>query len=291
MQIGSEAHKTLFCQCFMDSYLDYEPEKLPWPNLDQATLDRLRQIPFWEEALDTERKAGVMVRAYAATIEDPEVRTAVLLQAKEEARHAQLLQFMVQHYGIPAKLRPAAQLPTAIDLAFTDFGYEECLDSFFGFGLFGIARESGFFPESLLAVFDPLLDEEARHIVFFVNWIAYQQINQGQRIKPLRDVKALWHYGRALRRLITAFGGSATRDGAGFIASGASAVVADLTPARFIAACLRENDYRMGKFDGRLLRPQLMPMLASLGLKGLQVFPQRQSRPTSVAPLTTANQN
>ncbi len=290
MQIGSNDHKALFCQSFTDSYLDYEPEQLPWPDLDDATLDRLRQIPFWEEALDTERRAGVMVSAYAATIEDPEVRSAVMLQGYEEARHARLLQFMMQHYGIEVALRPEAEVPGTVATAFTDFGYEECLDSFFGFGLFGIARRSGFFPQSLLAIFDPLLDEEARHIVFFVNWVAYQQINQGrllQQLKPIRDAKALWHYGKALQRLVTAFGGSANGSHAGFTATDASAVVVDLTPREFVMACLQENAYRMGKFDPRLLRPQLMPILATLGLAGLRLLPQRRSH-KSVMDLSAA---
>ena len=291
MQIGSEAHRALFCQSFLDSYLDYEPEQLPWPNLDAVTLDRLRQIHFWEEALDTERKAGVMVSAYARTISDPHVRAAVELQAQEETRHARLLKFMVQHYGIETKLRPEPVLPEAIELAFTDFGYEECLDSFFGFGLFGIARESGFFPESLLNLFDPLLDEEARHIVFFVNWMAYQQVNQGQTIKLFRDAKALWHYSRALKRLMTAFGG-AQGTGAGFTASSANSVVMGLKPAQFVATCLRENDDRMSKFDQQLIRPQLMPILSRLALNLFQGwFSGRQQPHNIIDKLTITRQD
>jgi hypothetical protein len=63
MKIGYEADKELFCRIFMESHLEYEPEKLPWPQLDSVSLARLRSIPFWEEALNTERKAGVMVSA------------------------------------------------------------------------------------------------------------------------------------------------------------------------------------------------------------------------------------
>jgi hypothetical protein len=94
MKIGSEAHKELFCRSFMESHLKYEPEKLPWPQLDGVGLERLRGIPFWEKALDTEREAGALVSAYAETVSDPVLREAIALQGVEEARHA-----MIQAFG------------------------------------------------------------------------------------------------------------------------------------------------------------------------------------------------
>jgi hypothetical protein len=46
MRIGSDAHKDLFCKLFTDSYQDFEPAKLPWPELDAAELARLKGVPF-----------------------------------------------------------------------------------------------------------------------------------------------------------------------------------------------------------------------------------------------------
>ncbi|MCY7390527.1 MAG: ferritin-like domain-containing protein, partial [Leptolyngbyaceae cyanobacterium CAN_BIN12] len=111
MKVGSQAHKELFCQSFIDSYQDYEPETLPWPQLDDAALARLRGIPFWQEALRTERQAGVMVSAFAETITDPMIRAAIALQAKEEARHGRLLEFLINHYDVPINEPPAPKAP------------------------------------------------------------------------------------------------------------------------------------------------------------------------------------
>jgi hypothetical protein len=276
MKIGSEAHKELFCRSFMESHLEYEPEQLPWPQLDSETHARLRGIPFWEKAFDTEREAGVLVSAYAEMVDDPVLQEAIALQGREEGRHARLIKTLIDRYDIEMGERPPIQLKSNIEEAFTDFGFEECLDSFFAFGLFGIAREAGFFPEQFFTIFDPILDEEARHIVFFVNWFTYLQIQRGRSFLGLRTTKTLWHYGRALRNLIEAFGGDDT-SGAGFTATNANSfAMDDLTPESFIAACLEENKKRMSKFDKRLLEPQLMPRISSIALRTLQLIPKRK---------------
>jgi hypothetical protein len=260
----------------MESHLEYEPEQLPWPQLDSETHARLRGIPFWEKAFDTEREAGVLVSAYAEMVDDPVLHEAIALQGREEGRHARLIKTLIDRYDIEMGERPPIQLKSNIEQAFTDFGFEECLDSFFAFGLFGIAREAGFFPEQFFTIFDPILDEEARHIVFFVNWFTYLQIQRGRSFLGLRTTKTLWHYGRALRNLIEAFGGDDT-SGAGFTATNANSfAMDDLTPESFIAACLEENKKRMSKFDKRLLEPQLMPRISSIALRTLQLIPKRK---------------
>ncbi len=276
MKIGSKEHKELFCQSFMTSYLEYEPEKLPWPDLDDADLERLRGIPFWEEALSTEREAGIMVSAFAETVSDPTIRAAITLQGKEEARHARLLEFLIDHYNIQISERPVPKLPQNIEQAFIDFGFGECLDSFFAFGMFGLARQARYFPESLFTIFEPILDEEARHIVFFINWVTYLQIQQGRGAGGWRATHALWHYGRAIHHLIQAFGSAADASGEGFTVTGASTFMNDLTPELFLSMTLQENARRMSAFDRRLLQPKLLPRLSAIALRILRILPQRQ---------------
>ncbi len=277
MKIGSEAHKELFCKSFVESYQEYEPRRLEWPHLDDAALALIRGIPFWEQALDTEREAGVLVNAYAKTVNDPILREALSLQGLEESRHSRLIKTLIDRYGIEMTERPPVEVPQNIEQAFTDFGFEECLDSFFAFGLFGIAREAAVVPEQMFTIFDPILDEEARHIVFFVNWFTYLQIQRGQGFIGLRTTKTLWHYGKALRKLVGAFSAADT-SGSGFTVTGASTFsLDDLTPESFINACLVENQRRMSKFDQRLMQPQLMPAITNIASRVLQLIPKRKS--------------
>ncbi|MDZ8221811.1 ferritin-like domain-containing protein [Nostoc sp. ChiVER01] len=278
MKIGSKEHKELFCRSFIESHLEYEPAHLPWPTLDSVTLESLRNIPFWREALNTEQEAGVMVNAFAATISDPLLKDAIALQGMEEVRHGRLMKFLIDRYDIQISPPPAPVLPSNIKTAFLDFGFGECLDSFLAFGLFGLARRHvNYIPEALFDIFDKVLDEEARHIMFFINWVTYLQIQEGKS-NWLRGINALIHYSRALKDKITAFSGSNEEQQEGFTATGASNFIDNLTPELLLSTCLKENSRRLGVFDKELLQPQLVPNLAKMALATLRLLPRRQSR-------------
>lgn len=275
---GSPAHKELFCRDFLETHLPYDPATFAWPQLDDKTLAFLRSIPFWQEALITERRAGIMVKACADTLEDPLIREAMTLQAEEEARHGRLLECLIRHYDLPADLNPELHIPENSRAAFVDFGYGECIDSFLAFGFFDIAHQSGYFPEALFTLFDPVLYEEARHITFFINWITYERMQRGMGFAPMRGLATLAGYFRAARHLIGAIG-NASNSGAGFTASGALVFAPDLTATSFLNTCLAQNHKRMAQLDARLLRPQLLPTLARLGLGVLNLWPK--SRPAA----------
>ncbi len=80
-----------------------------------------------------------------------------------------------------------------------DFGYNECVDSFAGFGIFRLARDARIFPEALTTLFVRVLVEEARHIVFFVNWVAWDRDRRGLRGRLMQAPPALLSYGRRSR--------------------------------------------------------------------------------------------
>ena len=279
--LGSASHRDLFCDSFVASHRVYEPASLAWPDLDAEALSRLRSLPFWGEALATERETGAKIAAYAETVRDPVLRAALALQGREELRHAALLETLTGRYGIPVVPRRVMPLPDDLPLAFVDAGYGECVDSFFAFGLFALARRSGFFPESLLTLVEPIVAEEARHIVFFANWEAYTQIDRGRSLKAWRAARSIRYYLRAVRRRLGVFRGA--REGSGFTASGAADVSLQLTPEGFLETCLRENARRLGAFEPALLRPRLVPALARLTLRTLRL--SRSRRQEGACPL------
>jgi len=272
MKIGSDEHKKLFCREFIASHCGFDPATLAWPDLDAAELGRLRAIPFWQEVLYTERRAGAIVAAYAATIGDPLVREAVTLQGFEEARHAELLRLMIQHYGIAAEERPPDPPSGDLFRAFADFGYGECLDAFLGFGVFKLARRAGFLPDAMFEIFETLIHEETRHIVFFINWMAWQQVARGRGASWLRGTAAARYYARAIGRLLqTVRRGRDANDGRDFSATQASVFLDGFTLRGFVEECRAEHARRMRGFDPALLQPHFLPRLAGIALAGLRL--------------------
>lgn len=269
---GSDAHKALFCRHFMESHLQYEPATLPWPQLDDAELARLRSVPFWQEVYHTERRAGAIVDAFTPHVGDPEVRAAIALQALEERRHAELIRVMIERYGIDATAQPIEQMPADMETAFIDFGFGECLDSFLGFGAFKAARQSQFLPASMFDIFDTLMFEETRHIVFFINYMAWREKQRGLgRVR--RAVKSARFYTRAGKRLTGMVKrGQQPNDGRDFAVTQANMFLDGFSFRNFLEECYHENARRMQAFDPGLMQPRLLPAVAGLALHGIRAW-------------------
>lgn len=257
MRIGSEEHKDLFCRSFLSSHVPYDPPELPWPELTEPELERLRGIPVWTMALQTELNAGVMVNGFAETQPDPLIRQAIRLQGYEEDRHARMIGHLSARYGLDAQPTEPTVRPER--RAFIDFGYEECIDSFFGFGVFRLAREVRFLPDSLISLFARVMIEEARHIVFFVNWIAYERARRGYGAPVLQMFPTALGYVRALLKNVRRAKSVEKKD-LGFGA--ALDVFGGITVVKFLDSCITANDEYMAAFDARLLRPRVIPDLA-----------------------------
>lgn len=171
--------------------------------------------------------------------------------------------YMMRFYGIALKGEIRGTPLPDPRWAFLRTGYGERFDSFFAFGLFESARQAGFFPPALVAVFEPVIQEEARHNLFFVNWVAYTRANlpwlaRGRFFAESIAALAV----QVAKRVSTA----KSVDGDNFTRTGGAALGIDLDGRRFLALCLAEQERRMAPYDARLLRPRLMPAAARLAM-------------------------
>lgn len=264
---GSEEHKHRFCRMLLDTFDPYKPSVIAWPQLKPEALKRLTSLPFWDIAVQTEGYASCRVQALADTLSDPLLKEAVQLDAFEEGRHKLVLEHMIRFYGIKLAPEPAYSAPKDPEWAFIRTGYGECFDSFFAFGLFDMAKKSGYFPPELVDVFEPVVQEEGRHIIFFVNWVAWTRANKPWPQRILFSLKCLAALAvSAWNRLSLAKTADGGKSGDNFVVAGGDAITVDMTPRKFLETCLIENDRRMARYDAHLLRPKMMPALAKLAL-------------------------
>ena len=208
---------------------------------------------------------------------EPALRNALLHMASEESRHREVLSRLVAAYDIPMQPEPVYAPPKDTEWGFMVTGYSECMDSFFAYGLFELARRSGFFPEELVETFEPVVQEEGRHILFFMNWIAWHKANMPLWRRPYFTVKTaavwaflIWERIGIARNVDGLEGGDAN-----FTMNGSKSLSDEMDPAILIDICLEEDKRRMAGYDQRLLRPTTMPRLARLA----RIFIKPKKRP------------
>jgi hypothetical protein len=276
--IGSDEHKRLFCETFVRTHRPFEPNSIRWPDLGPESLARLKAFPIWNEAVRTEATTALEVQTLGRQEPDPVLAEAIALQGYEEGRHAALLALLTHHYGIAVDPFDLPEPPRDAVWTFMSTGYGECLDSFFAFGLFAMGRRSRYFPDEFTDIFDPILQEEARHILFAVNWAAYLRARMPLLLRPGFDLRRAWTIARQLAghaRQAARFGAGESQEG--FTMASHSAF-GDYSAQSFLELCLAENDRRLALYDPRLVRPALVAPLVRLAMK---VLPQ--SAPASKA--------
>jgi hypothetical protein len=268
--LGSEAHKQAFCHMLIETHNPYRPSIVDWPILEPEARDRLVNLPIWDIAMQTEGNASLRVLTYAETVADPLLREAIEIDGFEETRHKLVLSNLVEAYDIRLAPEPEYLAPRHPEWAFLLAGFSECVDTFFAFGLFELAKRSGFFPSALVDTFEPVVQEEGRHILFFVNWIAWRRRNLSpwRRIAFEVEIFSAWVF-LVWERIGIARGldGTSAKTGIqpqdnNFVFTGSKAIGnRDISAAAVIDICLGEHERRFAGYDSRLLRPKLMPRL------------------------------
>ena len=286
LRIGSDAHKREACRMFVETFNAYRPSIIAWPKLTPEMLQRVTSLPIWDIAVHTESRARLRFAAYAASVADPDVGHALMLNAWEEDRHKHVIASLAESYGIGLAPEPPFRQPRALQWAYLVTGHQELIDSFFAFGLFELARRSGFFPAELVATFEPVIQEECRHILLFANLVAWgrAKLPWWRRLAFDLRIAAVWIYivweRMVLARRLGPKGHGAGQD-TNFTATTARSMSAAAINARdLIEICLKENDRRFAGYDARLVRPTTIPKMARFASRFMT---PRSPRPPAAA--------
>jgi hypothetical protein len=279
---GTPRHAMATWRMFHETFNPYKPTIIDWPKLEDEARERLINLPIWDIAVQTEGKARLRMLSYARTLTNPPWHDAVELNGWEEGRHKVVLSNLVEAYGITLEPEPPYLEPRDAEWAYLVTGFSECIDSFFAFGLFAMAKRSGFFPPALVETFEPVMQEECRHILLFANWLAAHRrsLSLPRRVWFELRVAAAWVFLGWERMGIARGmdGGKGKPQDNNFTVTGSQAVSDEaLSLPDLMALCLSENDRRFAGYDHRLRRPTTMPNLTRLALWVLTRF--RRAKP------------
>ena len=111
------------------------------------------------------------------------------------------------------------------------------------------------------------MQEEARHILFFTNWVAYRRLHLPFHKKARFLVRrGLGISLQALGRVRTALQLRDAEEGDDFTMQVPDSI-GEVTLRTLAETCLRENERRLAGYDPRLLRPRLVPRLVRQALR------------------------
>ncbi|HEY9828897.1 MAG TPA: hypothetical protein V6D19_26055 [Stenomitos sp.] len=243
--------------------------------MEHAVLAKIQDAAFWTRVSSSQSEIGLIASAYAQTLQDPLLRENMALYGKEHQRLAAVVGTLVETYGFNCPGQKAASLPTNLEQALIEAGYSDCIDVFLGFGLWELAKQAQLLPHELEQQFETYLAEKSRHLVFFVNWLAFRNVKTRKYAEGFRGVQAVWQRRGALLDWMKVFGEKEDSD-----ALPTRRWLEEWTSEAFLTACLSAHRQFMQPFSTNLLKPQVAPILAALVRESLRVWPKRQAQPT-----------
>ncbi len=113
-----------------------------------------------------------------------------------------------------------------------------------------------------------MIQEEGRHILFFMNWVRWHKRTMPLWRRPWFALKtlAVWAFLIRERIGLARDVSAGEQEDANFTVQGASAVGGAVNTAELMRICLAENDRRLSGYDARLRRPNTVPRLVRLAL-------------------------
>ena len=269
MRNGSVEHRDLVCREFINGFKSYDVSDLQWPELDRVSAGRIRAMPFWNDALRAEQIAADRARRMAEAETDHAVREALALLTFEKGRAAGLIESLMQRYGIKIQ-RFRGERCRRPEWGYMRNGFTELYDMLLAFGLFRLGAQAQYLPATLIAIFEDLMAEEARHVIFFHNWTLLRMRRAPFHQRPLVMVYRVAALSLStLSRLQTgmrlALNRPSTEPADHFVMWAPSQLLGNAVSfRRFVEIGVGEFERRMAAFDSSLPRPWLAPAMLRL---------------------------
>ena len=185
-QHGSYQHKKLFCELLTE----HPVSPLTLPALEPETKQRLAELEIWPWVYGQHQRWGSVAQSFSSMEKGTLLQTAIAQMADNELALAQTLKTLCKKNRLGVLVVGNGTAASAT--MFRQCNYQGHLNFFLACGLYEVFQQAGYLQSDLLQVWDQMLNIQARHVLFFFNWLAYQSHVQQKPDYELTGLGSLW---------------------------------------------------------------------------------------------------
>lgn len=161
---------------------------LTFPALDELTQKRLAELQFWPSIYGQLHRASVIAQSLSQSAQGSLLQGAITQLAQDNLAIAAAVKTFCQerHLTDSNFTKTSVSSPSKSD--FKAICHQNNMGLLWMSGLYELAIQEDYLQADILAILDQILMLQARHILFFLNWLAFEShVKQ----KPEYELKGL----------------------------------------------------------------------------------------------------
>lgn len=271
-QVGSYQHKKIFCQLLTESS---DSTSLNVPPLDALTQKRLGELQIWPVLYGQLQRSHAVAQLFSQSVKGTLLQEAIAHLAQDKKAIAQAIRTLCQENQLSDSGFNDAEISTAGDSDFKAISHQDNMGLFWLSGLYELAIQEQYLQADVLNLFDQLLTIQARHSLFFINWLAFEsQVKQKPEFELLGlrsffSMKGMWV------ETFTKLNRSDYDDTLPINPTESDYFLGKWNYSDFVLACASNYQGRFMGSDVRLVQPKALLQAAKLVRSLLGFWPQR----------------
>jgi hypothetical protein len=272
LQVGSYQHQKIFCQLLTENS-DFA--SLNVPSLDELTQKRLGELQFWPVLYGQLQRSSAIAQLFCQSIKGTLIREAIAHLAQEKKAIAEAIRTLCRENQLSDFSFDETEISTAGESDFKAISHQDNMGLFWLSGLYALAIQEQYLQADVLNVFDQLLTIQARHSLFFINWLAFEsQVKQKPEFELL-GLRSFFPMTEMWVATFTKLNRSDYDDTLPINPTESDYFLGKWSYSEFVQACAFNYQGRFMGSDVRLIQPKALLQAAKLVRSLLGFWPQR----------------
>lgn len=249
------------------------------PSLDDSTRKKLAELNIWAEVYDQHQQAGWVAQSYSQVVKGSLLQRAIAQIAENELALAQSLKTLCKENRLGTINVGNHDSVPASEVAFRKSCHRSNLSLFLASGLYELASQDGYLQPDLLNLWNEVLNIQACHVLFFMNWLAFEAQVKQKPDYELSGLGSLWTHKKQWLAIFNKLNRSEYDDNLPRDPKQIDYFLGKENYSSFLDACERNYRDRFESLDSRLLRPRILLNTSAFFQTILGFWPQRRKSP------------